>query len=105
MTSIPMPKSLIIGVHTVTGTGQFAHDGYDVASDKVITVLVLPVLTVPLAYQQPLRAAPAVDPPTPASSPAGGIAVVVGLGSIAVLMLGGGTVLLLNARRATNRKP
>src|SRR5690348_1116656 len=86
-TTITVPGALLIGVHTVIATGQFANNGYDVAANSVIVVLPPPLISIPLAFQHPINGALHVNPIGPSTSPIAGIAIAAGIGGLAVLMV------------------
>jgi len=91
--------NFLLGVHTVKATGQFAHDGYDVAANSVIVVLPPPLITIPLAYQHPLPAILPIGPTGEDASPFGGMAVEIGIALAALAMVSTGAYVLIGARR------
>jgi hypothetical protein len=103
VTNVLVPGTLLLGTHTIIGTGQFAHDGFDVAKVTVLVIGPGRALIGPIALQRQLVAAPA-DPLGDNTSGEVGVAVVAGVAGLAVLLLSSGSYLLLTARRRSARR-
>ena len=99
VSNVLVPPTLPLGTHTVIGTGQFAHDGYDVA--KVSVLVVGSLAGIPLAYERPIPAPLPKDLLGSSSSPGEGLAVVLAIVAAALIMLGSGAYVLVTARRRT----
>jgi hypothetical protein len=106
VTNVLVPGALVIGTHTVIGTGQFAHDGYDVAKVTVLVVLSQPLIGAPLAFERPLLngGGPAPDPLGDNTSREVGAAIVAGAAGLALVLLSSGSYLLFTARRRSPRR-
>jgi len=90
------------GQHKIIGTGQFAHDGFDVAKATIIVIGNLLGVGA-LAYERPLAGSSAPSNGA-SSSPDGGLAVVLGIAAAAIIALGSGGYILLSVRRRTTER-